>query len=116
MIISSPEFEALFRNAPTPMYLWLQKGTLFDPVLADFNDAASSVTGGRIVELLGRKCSEMYGNEPGIIQDFRTCFEQKIPVFRRMQYKLRTTEGTGTFRVAYIPVNESAIVVAVVQE
>jgi hypothetical protein len=112
----SHEFELLFRSAPTPMYLWIQKGELFDPVLSDFNDAASQRTGGRIQELLGKRASEMYANEPQIVEDFRSCLQEKKPVFRRMQYQLRAGGAVGTFRVAFIPVNESTLVVAVVEE
>jgi hypothetical protein len=110
------EFELLFRSAPIPMYLWMQKGELFDPVLSDFNDAASQRTGGRIKELLGKRSSEMYGEEPQILENFRTCLQDQKPVFRRMQYRLRSEGGVGTFRVAFIPLNDFTVVVAVVEE
>lgn len=112
----NPEFEALFRHAPIPIYFWVQESGAFDPVLADFNNAAVQMTSGRISELLGKHCSDLYQNDSSIIQDFRDCFESREPVFRRMRYQLRSTGVPGYFRVAYIPISSTSIAVAVVPE
>lgn len=89
---------------------------MFNPVLTDFNNAASELTSGRISDLLGKTASDLYSNEPQILQDFRDCFDRQEPVFRRLRYQLRSTSAEGKFRVAYIPVSPNAIAVAVVPE
>jgi len=110
------KFEALFQHAPIVMYLWVQSGDVFDPILTAYNGAAVQLTGGRISELKGKRVSDLYSNEPQIIDDFRRCFEERQPVFRRMRYQLRSDGQIGTFRVAYIPVDPASIVVAAVAE
>ena len=115
-MVLSPEFRALFQHCPIPMYLWVQAGDEFSPVLADFNTAAVNLTAGKIAELRGKNYLELYADDPQIQQDFRTCFEQHLPVFRKMTYRLRSSGSTGKFSVAYIPVTFDAIVVAVVPE
>ncbi len=109
-------FEALFRHAPVPMYLWERLGGELDPVLTDFNDAAMQLTDSKIPSIRGKRVSELYAAEPQLIQNFRRCLDEQRPVFRRMKYQLRSSTGAGSFRVAFIPVSPTALVVAVVLE
>jgi hypothetical protein len=112
----SPEFRALFEHSPIPMYLWVQSGPEFMPVLKEFNAAAMNLTSGRIVELLGKTYMELYADDPQIQQDFHVCFSEFKPLFRRMKYRSRLTGKIGEFDVAYIPVTLDTAVVAVVSK
>ncbi|HWR37207.1 MAG TPA: PAS domain-containing protein [Clostridia bacterium] len=106
-------FLTLFKYSPIPMYWWRLTDATFDPVLVDFNDAASEMTGGRIQELIGTRCSAMYADDERIRDDFRVAFHDKRTVRRTLRYRLRSTGQVGSFNASYIFIAPDSVIVAV---
>ncbi len=92
-----------YRQIPTPAYTWRKSGDDF--VLVDYNDAALSITGGKIVEWTGKTLREMYSESPDVLQAFRECEESGTPVVQEMPYRFRTTGELRYLHVtyAYVP-------------
>jgi len=67
--------EALFQCNPIPTFTWQKKGDDF--VLVNFNNAAKTITGGKVVEAIGKKASEIYSQRPDILVDIHTCAAAK---------------------------------------
>jgi PAS domain S-box-containing protein len=97
--LSEEKFRTQYRNIPIPTYTWQRTGDDF--VLIDYNYAASTITQGRIPEFVGKTASEMYGDSPEILEEFRRCFTGKTPIKREMAYRFKSTGESKYFNVSY---------------
>lgn len=90
---------AQFKGIPLPTYSWRKVGEEF--VLLDFNDAATTCSGGRISSLLGTTARALYPDRPDIVEDFARCVRERTTIRREMAYRLRLTNENRQFRVTY---------------
>jgi PAS domain S-box-containing protein len=96
---SEEKVKAQFKGVPIPTYIW-QK-TAEDFVLVDYNNAAEVITEGKISQFIGRKASEMYGDNPEILKNFRHCFIARAIVQQEMFYQFKTTDKEAYLMVSY---------------
>ncbi len=101
----TPEIDAL----PIPISLWEAVGDDF--VLADFNEAAAQLTGGRMVELLGRTVRDLYGDEYGVLESMRDVSSTGTRIRREVDFRMRSTGEQRTFNVSYIRLNPGQVLV-----
>ena len=72
---SDERFKAQFLGNPTPTFIWQKKGEDFE--LIDFNNAAKTITDGKVIEFLGKKARELYANRQEILRDLQRCFDER---------------------------------------
>lgn len=92
-------FRAHYLGIPIPTYLW--RWVDDDFILIDFNDAAEKITRGMISNFIGIKARKLYGDQPGILEDFKHCFDEKLVLRREMPYKFKSIEETKSLSVIY---------------
>lgn len=88
-----------FRAVPMPIFIWQRVDGSFR--LVDYNDAASSMTGGRVEEMLGTKACEAYTDTPEIIEEMNTCYREKKTIDRVMEYRSRFSDTKWDLAVKY---------------
>ncbi|MDY7077782.1 MAG: PAS domain-containing protein [Chloroflexota bacterium] len=90
---SEEKTKAQYKGIPIPTYTWQKVGK--DLVLVDYNDAADTITQGKVADFTGVKLSEMYRDTPEIQEDILKCMAQKTTIEREMLYRF---QGTGESR------------------
>jgi PAS domain S-box-containing protein len=86
---SEERFKAQYKGFPLPTYSWRKVGEDF--LLIDHNHAAYEFTQGRIVDFIGGKASQQYGNAPELLGMLNRAFEERTTVRREMPWTLLTT-------------------------
>lgn len=86
---SKLRFEAQYRASPVPLYTWRKIGDDFE--LIDFNNAAFKITNGKIKDLLGIKITNLYSDQPELIEDIRQCFAAKGTIRKEIKYRYKST-------------------------
>jgi len=101
--VSENAYKKIFKNFPNPLYIWKKVGK--DLILIDFNDAGFKITQGGIERYRGIKASELYKQNPKILEDLNNCFNQKTSFYKKVRYKFKSTNKTKTLLVYfnYIP-------------
>lgn len=97
---SEERFRAEYKSIPVPTYTWQWVGADF--ILADYNDAAFTVTEGYVAQSLGLTASTMYHGMPEIQMELRQCLEQRRPIRREMSYRYQATGITTFLDVTYV--------------
>lgn len=93
-------FEAFFRASPVPTYVWRRAGT--DLLLHAHNAAADASSGGRASAYLGRRATDVYGeDEPEILDDLLRCLRERSTFGREMSYTIPGTEESYDLHVTY---------------
>lgn len=93
-------FEAFFQGSPVPTYVWRSDGD--DLVLIARNHAADASSGGRAEAYVGRRASDLYGeDEPEILEDLRRCVRERATFGREMGYTIPGTDEGYDLRVTY---------------
>jgi PAS domain S-box-containing protein len=106
---SEEKFRAQYKGLPLPTYSWRKVDGDF--VLVDCNDAAIEMTSGTVQELMGRKATEVHGNRPDILEDFRRCYEERSVRRREMDYRLRGTNESKHLDTTYVFVPPDMVMV-----
>jgi PAS domain S-box-containing protein len=98
-----------FKNFPIPSYTWRKEQEDF--VLAEFNDAALKITGGKIRGFLGKKLSVLYKDRPTLIEKINKCYEEKTTFIDESEYKYLSTGKELNLLVtySYVPPNQVMI-------
>ncbi|MCP4105864.1 MAG: PAS domain S-box protein [Desulfobacteraceae bacterium] len=97
---SEERFRAQYKSIPVPTFTWVKQKDDF--VLLDYNTAAESFTKGKIINYLGYKLSVYYKDRIDIINDFKTCYEQKKTIHKYTRYKQRTTGDWKHLNISYV--------------
>ncbi|MBI1966646.1 MAG: sensor histidine kinase [Gemmatimonadetes bacterium] len=101
---------AVFKGIPVPTYVWKKAGDDF--VLADYNDAAETITHGGVARSVGSTLTAMYGDyAPDIARDVARCHAERATVKRQMRYRFRSTGETRDLAVTYGFVPPDTVVV-----
>jgi PAS domain S-box-containing protein len=96
---SKKRFKTLFKGIPIPTYSWQKIDDDF--ILIDYNDAAEKITKGMIKNYVDTKASEMYKNQPEILEEFYRCANDHVSIFREMKYSLKSTGEEKFLSVMY---------------
>lgn len=83
------KFKAQFKGTPVPIFVW--KHADADFTLIEYNDAALSITKGRIEALMGKKASEVYAPAPEVIQVMHEAYNTRSTVHREGYFTFLTT-------------------------
>jgi PAS domain S-box-containing protein len=93
-------FRAQYQGFPIPTYTWQKRGEDF--CLIDFNEAARTLTRGKIAQLAGTRAAVLYAKQPDILSDIEACHQRQMTVRRQMRYRLQTTGEEKDFDVTYV--------------
>lgn len=96
---SEERLRAQYKNLPIPTFTWQSTGDDF--ILADLNDSALEKTGANLPELLGKKASVLFKDDPDIFRDLRSCFKDKTSIKREILYEIKSTNKTRYFALSY---------------
>jgi PAS domain S-box-containing protein len=106
---SEEKFRAQYKGLPLPTYSWRRVDEDF--VLADYNDAALKITGGKVQQFVGRRASQMYTDRTDVLEDFTRCFAERGVVRREMDYLFRTTGERRHLDTTYVFVPPNMVMV-----
>ncbi len=86
---SEERFKALYKGIPIPTYTWQKDGN--DLVLIDYNNASEKITDSKIKNYLGIKASELYKDQPVILEELYRCIKDRVNISREIFYYYQST-------------------------
>ncbi|TFG02770.1 MAG: PAS domain-containing protein, partial [Promethearchaeota archaeon] len=89
----------IFSILPCPIYIWKSKNEDF--ILSTCNNAAEQLSQGKTKNLLGVKSTELFKENPEIIEDLHRCFNQKINFSKDISAKFKFLDKDLYFNVDY---------------
>jgi signal transduction histidine kinase len=92
--LSGEKYKDIFNRIPIPALLWQKIDNDF--ILIDYNLAIKKVTIDRVNNFLGKTASEIYKDDPLIINLFNRCIHQKGKISEKMHYKYTFIDKDGT--------------------
>jgi len=108
---SDEQMRAQFKNFPIPTYTWQRVDDDF--VLIEYNDAALVPTAGKIKDLVGIKCRDLYRDVPAIPDAVIECFAKQVTINREMDYTFQSTGLSVSLSVRYVFVAPDLVMVHV---
>lgn len=99
--LSAPDLRlsSLFKRLYIPTIVWRHQDG--DLQLVDYNDEALRATHGHTAVVRGRKASSVYNTRPDILEDLKTCFEQKTRIQRELTYQAHGAAEDRLWFVTY---------------
>ena len=107
--VGDEKFVNLFAALPIPTYTWRRNGQDF--VLDSYNPAADRASQHRAAAYLGRPATEVYADEPEILEDFARAGRSSEAFSREMWYTVPETQEQHALEVTYAPVASDTLVV-----
>jgi len=98
-----------YRSIPVPTYTWQSSGD--EIVLVNFNDAAETITHGKIKDYLGITARELFEDSPEYIEQLERCLSEKISFEEETEYHYRSTGETKTLYVKFTFVEPDLVLV-----
>jgi PAS domain S-box-containing protein len=98
--VSEERFKAQYKGVPIPTYTWRRVDDDF--ILVDYNDAADKVTKGKGREFIGSKATEVYSDEPELIENFSRCYKDRGVVSSSGQFRYKTTGELRSLEVSFV--------------
>ncbi|TFF85450.1 MAG: PAS domain-containing sensor histidine kinase [Promethearchaeota archaeon] len=89
----------LFDDLPIPSYAWKVDNN--DLILTDFNGAAHEFSNGKIENYINIKASELYDDQPEILEDLRKCAREKSKFYKELKYKFKFVDSERYLSVNY---------------
>ena len=99
LYIKKEKSHTIYKNIPIPTYAW--QWIESDFILIDYNNAAESITEGKIASLLGKKASEIFAEDPEIQEDINRSFVEKRDIYREIYYRFKSIDKSGYFATTY---------------
>lgn len=81
---SEEKFKMLYKGIPIPTYTWQKEND--DLILIDYNIASEKITDGKIQNYLGIKASELYKDQPVILEELYRCIKYRVNISREIFY------------------------------
>ncbi len=106
---SEEQFKELYKGGPIPSYTWKYIGGDFE--LIDHNNAAYDFTRGNVEKFLGKKATEMYSNQPEIIEDLKSCFEEKKTITKNIKLHIYALKGEREIVATYCFIHPNLVLV-----
>jgi signal transduction histidine kinase/ActR/RegA family two-component response regulator len=97
---SEERLRAQYKGIPVPTYTWQRLGNDF--VLRTYNDAAETITKGRVAGVVGKRASEVFATEPDILADFERCSAEHTTFQRELRYRLYPNEDARDMLISYV--------------
>ena len=102
-------YEIFFESHPTPIYVWKYFEDEF--ILIKYNNAANTLTKGKMKDFLGIKASELYKDRPDIIEDLYRCNRNKTSFSKELKYHYQTLKGEKILNVNYYCIQPELVLV-----
>ncbi|MFX1243220.1 MAG: PAS domain S-box protein [Promethearchaeota archaeon] len=96
---STDKFKTLFMYNPVPTYVW--KKIENDLILVDYNEAAYKITDGGVKAYLESKATNLYRNNPDILDDLNRCLNEGVLISKEMNYKFHSAPKEKILDVTY---------------
>ena len=97
---SEEKMRAQYKGIPIPTFTWQHSGETF--ILVDINDTAVEVSGGKIIDSVGKTIEEIYtGGLEDMIRDVKRCFTERTIIKREGTFCLRNTGDKRSLNVSY---------------
>lgn len=100
---------SLYQSLPQPIFIWKFENDDF--FLIGFNKAAAEFASNQIDQLLNKKASELYKNDPSVIYDLFYCRNNKKSFQKEINYRFKTKELEKHLHVHYVFVSPEIILV-----
>ena len=93
----------LFDYLPIPSYAWqiLNEDKNEDFILINYNHAAHEITAGTIEDFVGIKASDLYKDQPEILDDLKRCSRDRSNFFKEMKYQFKSSDSEKFLSVNY---------------
>lgn len=107
--IESEILYSIYQSLPQPTFVWKYEDNDFR--LIGFNKAATGFASDRIDQLLNQKASQLYKNQPEILNDLHHCLKEKSSFEREFNYKFKSKETEKYIHIKYVYVNDEIVIV-----
>lgn len=107
--ISDEVYKKIYKSISIPIYTWRKIDD--DLILIDYNRAAKEITEGRIKDYIGIKATELYKDQPKILNELFNCANAHIDIYREMEYKYISTGEKKYLAVIYTFIPPNLVVV-----
>lgn len=91
------QWRALYKGSPIATMTWQRVDGDFQFI--DFNDAIDEMTGGKIASYLGKRTSEMYPDQPEILEGISECYRTHRSMQGEIEHRFVTTGDVRTLWV-----------------
>lgn len=113
-ILIDPEIlYSIYQSLPQPIFVWKYEDNDFR--LIGFNKAATVFASAQIDQLLNQQASQLYKNQPEILNDLHRCRTEGISFEREINYQFKSKDVDKYVQVQYVFVS-STIVLAQPEE
>lgn len=99
----------IYQSLPQPTFIWKHVEDEF--YLIGFNRAATEFASKQVVQLINKKASDIYKNDPEIIVDFHRCLAEKKSFSKEVNYKFKSVNAKRFLHINYVYVNSEIIIV-----
>jgi len=93
------QFKRVFKALPTPTYIWRKFNN--NLILIDYNDAADEIVKGNMKNFLGIRATELYKDNPQILEDLVRCINGEIIPSTEILYKCKSVNIEKKLLVSY---------------
>ena len=104
---------SIYQSLPQPTFVWKYEDNDFR--LIGFNKAATVFASDRIDQLLNQQASQLYKNQPDILNDLHRCRTEGVSFEREINYQFKSKDVEKHVHVQYVFVS-STIVLAQPEE
>lgn len=101
--------DAIYQSLPQPTFIWKYEEEDF--YLIGFNRAASEFASNQIGQLVNKKASDIYNNDPEIVADLHNCYKGKRSFEKEINYKFKSVKAERYLHINYVYVNSEIIIV-----
>jgi signal transduction histidine kinase/ActR/RegA family two-component response regulator len=111
--IAQMRLRSQFSNIPVPTHVWrrVERDGVKQFVLADFNQAALTLSRGRMASHLGEPAHQFLALNPSAIDDLARCLDTGETFQREMDWTLRTTGEVRRMIVTYAAAPPDMVIV-----
>jgi PAS domain S-box-containing protein len=106
---SEERFRVQFKATPVPIFSWRNIGNDF--ILVDYNDAADRMTHHGIINLLGRRASELYVATPVVFESMDACFSEQRTIRKTGNFRLISTGEVKHLDVTFVFVSPDRVMI-----
>ncbi|MEJ2708578.1 MAG: PAS domain S-box protein [Anaerolineales bacterium] len=97
---SEEKFRTQYKNIPVPTYSFRKDGDDF--ILIDLNLAAERLASDRLGQLTGSRASQLYADNPIVLDGMRQCFRQKVNLQHELEFNSLVTGRKGCYQISYV--------------
>jgi signal transduction histidine kinase/ActR/RegA family two-component response regulator len=111
--IAQQRLRSQFSNMPVPTHVWrrVEQGGVKQFVLADYNQAALTLSRGRMAAHLGEPAEQFLASNLSVIDDLTRCLDGGETYQREMDWTLRTTGEVRRMVVTYAAAPPDMVIV-----